>query len=786
MGAALMPQELSDDEVFGLGGYANPRNPQAQAGQELTDDAVFAVAQPPVQGARPGPVYNQFVGVDDQIPEGGYGPQSGMEMLNDRARAFARGVPIVGALADEADAVTGAALAPWLQPMMRGLPGYNEADELNGDFGERYRQAKAMQDRIDRRFDDASPEASRNYQIGGTVVGTLAGARALAPLSAALGPGASLLTRVGAGAAEGGGLGALQGFVSGDGSLGDASRLEGAKTGALWGAVAGGAVPVVAGSAETIWNSTGRKVLDAIRGPVRVSKAERLAKLLEQMPEGATAADIDAAAARSAIPEVEARGSQVSGAYDRIARELERQGLTPEQAMQRARDLGPYGTLADVGEGTRDLARSAANAPGPAGQISRDALDLRQRGTIKDGEFSVRPSSTRLTDDAAELMGVSGRDYLGEVDSLIKAQKAAAGPAYAKAYEAAPVSVGAADAMTGARMGGELSQFANSRLFKQAYERARRISDAEFVKNPDDVALFTGQGEAIKPLPEKIPEKLDWRTLDLVKQGLDDLIKTGPVEGIGASEQNAIKGFLKRYVDKLDSLNPDYKSARNAFAGPARVLDAMEEGRGFLREDAAVTAKNLADLPESEREAFRIGALQALKGKLGDADVTYDAARKAGFLKPNQLERFKAIFPNQETFATFANRMAAEQRMFETRGAVLGNSTTAKQLARAEDVAENPLAPVINAAMAAKTGGLSSVAQMGARMLKGGGNKLDEGTSKALAAILLDMNPANQAQTLKGLNAAQRRRMASLLWKGTGQAEATQGAAAYGLGQTGD
>ncbi len=116
--------------------------------------------------------------------------------------------------------------------------------------------------------------------------------------------------------------------------------------------------------------------------------------------------------------------------------------------------------------------------------------------------------------------------------------------------------------------------------------------------------------------------------------------------------------------------------------------------------------------------------------------------------------------------------------MFETRGAVLGNSSTAKQLARADDAGENPLGEAVNAAANLKTAGLSGIAQIGARMLKGG-NKLDEGTSKALAAVLLDMNPANRTSILKGLTDAERRRLTQALWQGTGQAGAAQ--AAYGF-----
>jgi hypothetical protein len=434
----------------------------------------------------------------------------------------------------------------------------------------------------------------------------------------------------------------------------------------------------------------------------------------------------DVLTASKAAPQVKATPFEQGAAYRNLARALERDQLTASEAMAKTKGLGPFGMLADVGESTRDLARATTNTPGEASRIAKEALDLRQQGVLKDGEFTTRPQSLRVTDSLGEGLGIKG-PYLAEFDGLTASQKAAAAPAYEKAYSAPSVPKA------------ELAGFAGLDLDK-AYQAARRISIRTAAGNPD----------ATPPLPAKMPDKLDWRTLDLMKQGLDDLVSARPAEGIGANEQGALKGMRGRFVDLLDSLNLDYKPARQAFAGPAAVKAAMEDGRAFMREDADVTAKALAGMGESERAGFRLGAFQAMKERLGAKRPTWDAV--SDLLTPNQLARFKVLFPEEEAYASFTRGLQGEQRMVETRKAVLGNSTTAKQLAAMSDAGE-PMDAVATG-MGLATNSPSAWARLADMLLKGAPAKMDEPTSNALAAILFNMDRNGDPQTVQKLDAA--------------------------------
>lgn len=599
--------------------------------------------------------------------------------VDDRTRAFARGIPIVGAAADEFNSLTAAALAPALEPRLREAPepirkffGYNENSEIGNlpTFRERFDASQNLQRFKDQSFDQRHPWQSGGLQLGGAVAGTVAGLPLLAPLSrAAIGAEAGLGLRSGAAAVEGAGLGGTHGYLSGYGGASDPSRTGGAVTGAVFGGGLGAAAPVASHVAGQAWRATGGRVIDALRGNRVVQGGEgdfpsKIARILSGGGDASSEAT-EAARVVASQPDHIARASEVDDAYVRIARALQRGQMTPEQAHAEALRLGSFGTLADSGPATQDLLRAAVNRPGNGATIARQNLEPRQQGVFnaETGQWDVRPSSLRVTDEAARGLGVEGRGYGEQMDAILAARKAASDPAYAKLREAPPVDI---------RL---LGKFASSPDFRRAYEAARKISEKEFVKVPGV------DGEVIMPLPEQMPTHLDWRTLDLMKQAMDDVsFPIKPPEGIGANDLGATKGFRARFIETLDALNPDYKAARDAYSGPTAMKNALEEGRSLLSEDAYSMGKRLKEMSEAERDMARLGALEALQNKLGNTDVTSDAARVAGLLKPNQLMRFRELFPTPEAFSQFITKMRAERTMFGTNQAAFGNSTTTKQI----------------------------------------------------------------------------------------------------------
>ncbi len=738
--------KLSNDQLLAL--IQGSAAPQAQPPVVPVD--VSPLAAPPGVNSHGQPFDPQA-----QAPSSG---QGALRAIHNGFVSAGSGIPVLGAFADEADAATDAAIAPALEPMLRHAPhlvqaiaGYDPRAEI-GDiptFKGRYDAAKNIQRFNADQFHADHPVADTGLKVAGAVGGTIAALPALGAVTAAAGPEAGLLVRSGAGAVEGGLIGATDAYGRGEGGATDPSRLHGAEIGAAGGAALGGAMPVAGRVAGLAWKNTGGRLVDALRGQRVVQapmdeEAARIAKVLTESDPKASVmkpdrGDLESALVTAQRSPLKTRASNVDDAYVRIARAAARQKMSPSEMAQAAKDVGPFGTLADTGESARDLLRAAINRPGQGATIAEENLTPRQNGIFDPatGTYPVRPSSQRITDQAQAGMGLEGKDFHTETDNLLAARKAAAGPAYDKAYSAPQVDIG------------ELRDFAGTPMFKDAYGRARAISQKEFVKLPDGT-------EQIQPLPASFSsnEGLDWRTLDLMKQGMQDTISEAKRQGIGANDQGATKGFLTRFVAKLDSLNPDYKVAREAFAGPTAMKDALEEGRTLLSEDAPVVAANIASRPESERQMLRLGALQALQTRLGNANVTFDAANQAGLLKPNQLARFKALFPDANSFADFYRSMQAEKTMFGTNKAAFGNSTTAKQMLNVMEPSDPQVEGLTKAVAAGGTGNVISLVRAIHQM--GMESPMNEDTAATIASVLSSHNAEHLPQIVRKMTQAQR------------------------------
>ena len=240
-------------------------------------------------------------------------------------------------------------------------------------------------------------------------------------------------------------------------------------------------------------------------------------------------------------------------------------------------------------------------------------------------------------------------------------------------------------------------------------------------------------------------------TWDYIKRGLDDQLtpyRSGKKEW--DEEGRAIQRTLLELRGELVNLNPVYGEALNAFSGPAAMKDALEDGRRAFLDDGETLARRFSDFTPGEQEMYRAGALQALRKTLGTADVTHNAAQRAGLLKPAQLERFKELFPNETALRSFIAKLDAEEAMFSTRSDLFRVSTTAKQLANAGEEAPN-LGPAGEAAMAAinlKTGGVPALIRA---LGDWGAPKMSPETAEAVAAITTNLDQTRLQSLVRSL-----------------------------------
>lgn len=947
---------LSDEQLLAIA-----------SGQAPPDVGFGAGVRPP--DASTGQGVDLWVGSDQMVPasapdgptqQGGFEPpatpapaptapppEQGLAgATQDRFAAFARGVPVLGSLADEGSAAVNAAVAPAVEPVLKWLDqkgidlGFDERYQL-GDipgFGARYDAAKQMQNSLQQRYDAEHPVQSGMLQFGGGIASGVGAAalapRALAPLSTALKPGAGLVARSAAAAGEGAALGAAHGYGMGEGGLDDPSRansaLVGGAVGGGIGAIAPGAMDLIGAGARAAvrpFLQRGRRVPEgAMAGapeaaaPGSPLPATAPTPAVPAVPQDDLAAVL---AARQQIPMPRVKAGAEEDAYAHIARALERQRQTPQLMADSVTELGPLGVIADSGPAMADLGRQAINRPSGAETIAREALDARQTGVMRDGEWVSPPSSTRLLNEAQGGLQVPDTKFHQSFDVLSQIQKEAADPLYAQVREIGPTNSPKLDrlmarpsmqrarrqayelakeegrdpeglgltfmdepdwnvstvqpeeqptvrqslekALRGRKTaptqgkslakfiadggglrdaGGELSAM-DAQLWNHGKAFQRRIigdgdSDdgwamraweagyfPELVERPTPRQLYDAldaefrgkpryareadQGaadryrmreEAEEMLyrggsPDDVPNPDDYvgrpapengpvwtteptaETWDYIKRGLDDQLEPYR-EGKKAwdSKARAINQTLQDLKAELIELNPVYGEALSAYAGPAAMKDALSAGRRAFSEDAEMLGRKFADMGQAEQDMYRLGALQALKDKLGGSDVTANAARIAGLLRPNQLERFREIFPSQETYARFVQSMQNENRMFGTRSAAFGNSTTAKQLAGMQQEEPGALEQGVGLALSAKTGGVAGL--LGA-INRVGQPRMSAETAEAIAAILMNTDQSQLPQVIERLLGARARQQASEIGAQVARAQAaTQGGSAMG------
>lgn len=267
------------------------------------------------------------------------------------ARALARGVPVIGAFADELNAATNAALQPIIPESIASALG---GEKIPGEtFSERYENELARQRGMDKSFDAAHPVASPALQVAGGVASGAAALKA-APAAAKVALGMGGRTMAGktmASAASGAGLGLGHGFGSGEGDIED--RLaEGAKGAAVGGALAA-TFPALASGLGKIWDrftKVAAPTLDNLKQQAGrlYKKADNIGLVITKNSADSAVADLNATLTSAGFrPRMHPK---VSVALDEIAQDAAKGDLTLQQLQQLRRVAQAAGKSAEPDE----------------------------------------------------------------------------------------------------------------------------------------------------------------------------------------------------------------------------------------------------------------------------------------------------------------------------------------------------------------------------------------------------------------------------------------------------
>jgi hypothetical protein len=346
-----------------------------------------------------------------------------------------------------------------------------------------------------------------------------------------------------------------------------------------------------------------------------------------------------------------------------VPKNLESSALT--RAQSRLATLGPEARMVDVGgRNTQRLLDVTATIPGRTAQATEQAIRQRQAGR-----------AGRLEAVADTSLGTQGADVGALIENLNTTRSQLARPFYQQ-VDGVPVVV------------------------DQTLQTLLNKSKNLHASAENKFRIETGQDIDLSAL--RAGDTIPFKVFDLLKQSVDDAASAAQRAGQG-NDSRLYGNLAKDLVGKLDDVSPKdqsgksiYGIARDMWAGPSKLADAAELGAKSMREDVSTLNTAMRNMSESEIEAFRVGALQALRDQVG---TTGGQTRLMNMWRePKTQKQVRAIFGND--FREFSAAIARESRLRPMEAAGRGSQTAARQAGMA-DLDVSPLTNAVGVAGAA-------------------------------------------------------------------------------------
>lgn len=346
----------------------------------------------------------------------------------------------------------------------------------------------------------------------------------------------------------------------------------------------------------------------------------------------------------------------------------------PAQVNRLLQQTGPGATIADLGPNTQSLAAGMASLPGEPKTIVVNNLKARAADT-----------SNRLTADVAGTIG-AGQPVGALVDQLSAAQKAAADPLYAAVRD---VPVQATDDLK-AVMDTPLGKRAFAKAAELAANDGKVAASTTTTMSPQEIANQVLSGAMSATDGEKLilsggttttAPKLTVGLVDYAKQALDDIASAAKRSGENNDARQA-SGMASRLTTATDSQVPAYAHARDAFAGPAKVKDAIEMGQGIFSNKVSPEdlQSEMAAMSASEKDGLLAGAQAAVQKAIGSART--DAAGVKSLFDSDYGKEKLAILVGKPEADKIAAAIERERVYSDTSGKAYKNSISSANLAQ--------------------------------------------------------------------------------------------------------
>lgn len=285
--------------------------------------------------------------------------------------------------------------------------------------------------------------------------------------------------------------------------------------------------------------------------------------------------------------------------------------------------------------------------------------------------------------------------------------------------------------------------------------------------------------------------KMDLRSADALKRGLDDVIKNGldgqTPGGLKGEARVSVMRLRDRLVGMADeaddaairtraelpanemstALVPEgeaatpigktYREARKEFQTAMQWREALEEGEGFLDMSPQQLRTAWSNYTPQEKQVATVGFRTKVLNRLGKGDEGRDRTR--GMLgSPEFKEKVKVMFGKQAD--EFLSSLKAERKIADTDNFIRGGSQTADKLA---DAGAGNMAREVLDAGSAVAQGAGGMARYAGRKVVGAMDRLREGTYGKVADVAAKryMQPADQADDFIGWLAQESKRTPS-------------------------
>ncbi|KJY84840.1 hypothetical protein TW81_02270 [Vibrio galatheae] len=214
-------------------------------------------------------------------------------------------------------------------------------------------------------------------------------------------------------------------------------------------------------------------------------------------------------------------------------------------------------------------------------------------------------------------------------------------------------------------------------LYGVAYGKELQPSESleSLVGRLDEIGAFD-KASKLANIEGRDPSSIgDVEMLDYAKRHLDDLITSAKRQG-NNNEARVYTKLKEDLIETVDQQVPEYRAARDAFAGESALIEAAEAGVNFDKMSVKEIESLMETASASEAELFRTGVGRAIKDKMDKVADTHNAGQRL-FGKPEQRKKLIAVTGSEESADMLLDQIEREAMYTQTRQRLTGNSMTA-------------------------------------------------------------------------------------------------------------